>query len=123
MVRHPGVDAAGLDHDTRLPAHASEAAEAPDSSHFAQATGHRRGLAVTFGLIWVTGWLHRLFFGRIIDATVTAIAAGGTVALSWTCLALAGGGRPNRAGWTGWGRLLGVMAIAVGMIAFLLYGI
>jgi hypothetical protein len=45
------------------------------------------GLAVPLGLIWVTGWLHRLFFGRIIDGTVTAIAVGGTVALAWTCLA------------------------------------
>ena len=46
------------------------------------------GLAVTFGLILVAGWMHFLFFGRLIDGTVTPIAVGGTVALAWTCLAL-----------------------------------
>jgi hypothetical protein len=81
------------------------------------------GLAVSFGLIWVTGWLHLLFFGRINYGTVTAIAVGGTVALAWTCLIL---GRRWEAEPT-WvdrmGRLLGATAIAVGTIAFSVFGI
>ena len=81
------------------------------------------GLAIPFGVIWVTGWLHRLFFGRIVDGTVTAIAVGGTVAIAWTCLAL---GRrweaePN---WVDrMGRLLGASAIAVAMLAYSVFGI
>jgi hypothetical protein len=80
-------------------------------------------LAVTFGLIWVTGWLHRLFFGRRIDGTVTAIAVGGTVALAWTCLALSRRWKAESSWVDRLGRLLGAMAIAVGILALSAFGI
>jgi hypothetical protein len=81
------------------------------------------GLAVTFGYIWVTGWLHRLFFGKIIDGTVTAIAVGGTVALAWTCLALSRRWEAEPSWVDSMGRLLGATAIAVGALAYSVFGI
>jgi hypothetical protein len=81
------------------------------------------GLAVSFGLIWVTGWLHFLFFGRINDGTVTAIAVGGTVALAWTCLALGRRWEAERSWVDRMGRLLGAMAIVVGVVAYSVFGI
>jgi hypothetical protein len=81
------------------------------------------GLAMTFGLIWVTGWLHRLFFGRIVDGTATAIAVGGTVALAWVCLALCRRWEAEPSWVDRMGRFLGAMAIAVGMLAFSVFGI
>jgi hypothetical protein len=81
------------------------------------------GLAVTFGLIWVTGWLHFLFFGRINDGTVTAIAVGVTVALAWTCLALSRQWKAEPSWVDRMGRLLGAMAIAIGILAYSLFGI
>ena len=81
------------------------------------------GLAVTLGLIWVTGWLHLLFFGRLIDGTVTAIAVGGTVALAWACLALGWRWEAEPSWVDRMGRLLGTMAIAVGIMAYSVFGI
>jgi hypothetical protein len=81
------------------------------------------GLAVTFGLIWVRGWLHRLFFGRVVDGTATAIAVGGTVALAWAGLALARRWEAEPTWVDRMGRLLGAMAIAVGIMAFSLFGL
>jgi hypothetical protein len=81
------------------------------------------GLAVTLGLIWVTGWLHRLFFGRLIDGTVTPIAVGGTVALAWAGLALGRRWEAEPSWVDRMGRLLGAMAIAVAMIACSVFGI
>ncbi len=81
------------------------------------------GLAIIFGQVWVTGWLHRLFFGRLNDPTVTAIAVGGTVALGWALLGLS----RKREAESGWidrlGRLLGVSAIVTGALVYTLYGI
>ncbi len=81
------------------------------------------GLAVTFGYFWVTGWLHRLFFGRIIDQCATAVAVGLTVAVAWLILALC----RQWAAEPGWvdrmGRLIGAAAIAVGLLAFAQFGI
>jgi hypothetical protein len=81
------------------------------------------GLAILFGQFWVTGWLHRLFFGRLYDAVVTPIAVGGTVASAWTILALSRRWEPE----PGWvdriGRTLGAAAIVIGALAFTLYGI
>jgi hypothetical protein len=85
--------------------------------------GTLAALAVTFGLIWVTGWLHLLFFGRINDGTVTAIAVGGTVALAWTCLALGRWWQAEPSWVDRMGRLLGALAIAVGAIAYSVFGI
>ena len=81
------------------------------------------GLAVTFGLIFVTGWMHLLFFGRLIDGSVTPIAVGGTVAVAWTCLTLARMWEAERS-WVDWvGQILGATAIVVGLIALLAIGL
>jgi hypothetical protein len=81
------------------------------------------GLAVTFGLILVAGWMHLLFFGRLIDGTVAPIAVGGTVALAWTCLALARRWEAEPSWVDRMGRLLGATAIVVGVVAFLAIGL
>jgi len=85
--------------------------------------GTLAGLAVTFGLTLVAGWMHFLFFGRLIDATVTPIAVGGTVALAWTCLALVRRWEAEPSWVDRMGRILGATAIAVGVIAFLAFGL
>jgi hypothetical protein len=81
------------------------------------------GLAVTFGLIFVAGWMHALFFGRLIDGTVTPIAVGGTVALAWTCLALVRRWETEPSWVDRMGRLIGATAIAVGLVAFFAFGL
>jgi hypothetical protein len=81
------------------------------------------GLAVVFGFVWVTGWLHRLFFGRLTDAIVPAIAAGATVALAWAGLALTRSWESERSWVDRLGRLLGATAIATGAAAVSLFGI
>ena len=81
------------------------------------------GLAMAFGLIWVTGWMHRLFFGRIIDGTVTPVAVGSTVALAWACLALSRRWEAEMSWVDQIGRVLGSAAIAVGVIAFFVFGV
>jgi hypothetical protein len=78
------------------------------------------GLAVTFGLIFVAGWMHFLFFGRLIDGT---IAVGGTVALAWTCLALVRRWEGEPSWLDRMGRLLGATANVIGVIAFLAIGL
>ncbi len=80
-------------------------------------------LAVMFGGIWVSGWLHRLFFGRISLQTGTAIAAGGTVAVAWAFLALSRKWQTEPSWVDRMGRLIGVMAIAVRLLAFMKFGI
>jgi hypothetical protein len=81
------------------------------------------GLAVAFGLVFVAGWMHRLFFDRLIYETVIPIAVGGTVALAWTCLALVRRWEAERSWIDRVGRLLGATAIVVGLIAFLEFGL
>jgi hypothetical protein len=81
------------------------------------------GIAVALGLIWVTGWLHYLFFGRINSGTVNAIAVGGTVALAWACLALSRKWEAESSWIDRMGRLLGATAIAVGLLALMKFGI
>src|SRR5262249_52408390 len=76
------------------------------------------GLAVSLGLILVAGWIHLLFFGRLIDGTVTPIAVGGTVALAWTGLAMVRRWEAEPSWVDRMGRLLGATAIVVGVIAF-----
>jgi hypothetical protein len=81
------------------------------------------GLAGAFSVVVVLGWLHRLYFGRLVEATVAPVAVGATVALAWTCLAL----RCTWAAEPTWldrlGRFLGAAAITNGLIALWLYGI
>jgi hypothetical protein len=81
------------------------------------------GLAVTLGMIFVAGWMHLLFFGRLIEGTVTSIAVGGTVALAWTCLALVRKWEAERSWVDRVGRFLGATAILVGLIALLGIGL
>jgi hypothetical protein len=95
----------------------------PPISDLLRQPGTVAGLGVTFGFIWVTGWLHRLFFGRINDGTVTAVAVGGTVALAWTCLALSRRWNAEPGWMDRMGRLLGTMSIMVGVIAVSVFGI
>src|SRR4051812_32977827 len=74
--------------------------------------GTAAGLAIAFGLFWVTGWLHRLFFGKFHDATLTAVSVGGTVAVAWALLALSRRWQAEP-GWVErFGRLIGFVAIA-----------
>ncbi len=80
-------------------------------------------LAIVFGQVWVTGWLHRLFFGRLTDPTVTAVAVGGTVTLAWALLALSRKWEGERSWVDRMGRLLGVGAIVTGAIAYSVFGI
>jgi hypothetical protein len=81
------------------------------------------GLAVTFGYFWVTGWLHRLFFGRIIDQCAIAVAVGGTVAVAWLLLAMSRQWAAEPSWVDRMGRLIGAAAIAVGLLAFTQFGI
>ena len=85
--------------------------------------GSVAGLAIIFGQVWVTGWLHRLFFGRLNDPTVTAIAVGGTVTLAWALLALSRKWEAERSWVDRLGRLLGVAAIVTGAVAYSVFGI
>lgn len=80
-------------------------------------------LAVAFGLIWVTGWLHRLHFVQYTTGTLSTIAVGGTVAFAWACLALSRKWEAERSWIDRLGRFLGATAITVGLIALLKYGI
>ncbi len=81
------------------------------------------GLAVTFGYFWVKGWLHFIFFGRIIDECAVAVAVGGTVAVAWLFL----GASRLWAAEPSWvdrmGRLIGGTAIAVALLALSQFGI
>ena len=88
-----------------------------------QQPGTIAGLAVAFGFSCVAGWMHRLFFGRLIDGTVVPVAVGGTVALAWTCLLLVRRWEAERTWLDRVGRLLGALAIAVGLIALWAIGL
>jgi hypothetical protein len=80
-------------------------------------------LAVVFGFVWITGWLHRLFFGRIDDWIATAIAVGGSVAVAWVGLALTGRWTSEPSWIDRLGRLLGATAIVVAVVSVLVFGI
>jgi hypothetical protein len=81
------------------------------------------GLAVTFGYFWVTGWLHVLFFGRIIDQCALAVSVGGTVAVSWLFLMVSRLWTAEPSWVDRLGRLIGALAIAVALLAFTQFGI
>jgi hypothetical protein len=80
-------------------------------------------LGVIFGFVWVRGWLHRLFFGRFNDESVSAMAVGTTVAIAWAALALSRRWQAEPTWIDGMGRSLGVLAIAIGLFALIQYGI
>jgi hypothetical protein len=81
------------------------------------------GLAVSLGYFWVTGWLHRIFFGRIIDQCAIAVAVGGTVAVAWLFLAMSRQWVAEPSWVDRMGRLIGAAAIAAGLLAFTQFGI
>ena len=81
------------------------------------------GLAVPVGLVLVVGWMHFLFFGGLVEPMEVPIAVGGTVALAWTCLALVRGWEAEPSWVDRMGRLIGAAAIAVGLTAFLRFGL
>ncbi len=81
------------------------------------------GLAMVFGLFWVTGSLYYLFPDSADPSTAASIAMAGSVAAAWSVLAL------NRM-WlseSGWidrmGRLLGAVAIANGLLGLVVHRI
>jgi hypothetical protein len=81
------------------------------------------GLAVTFGYFWVTGWLHRLYFGRIGFHTGPAVAVGGTVIVAWAILALSRQWESEPSWVDRMGRLIGATAIVVAIVAYAKFGI
>jgi hypothetical protein len=85
--------------------------------------GTLAGLAIVFGLFWITGFLYILFPNQMRPETTAAIAVGGTLAVTWGALALCR--RWN--GEPGWidraGRLLGLTAIGKGLIGLVLFRI
>jgi hypothetical protein len=95
----------------------------PPVRHLLRQPGTVAGLAIGFSFIFVVGWLHRLYFGRLTYATVPAIAAGATVAVAWAGLALSRGWRSEPTWVDRCGRLLGALAIATGIVAYLEFGI
>ena len=64
-------------------------------------SGTLAGLAMVFGLFWVTGSLYYLFPEWAHPMTAASIAWP-DVAMTWTVLALSRRGQPSRAGSTGW---------------------
>ena len=81
------------------------------------------GLAAALGLTLVVGWLHRIFFGRLVDGMVNPITVGGMVALAWICLALSKKWEPEASWIDRFGRLMGAAMIAAGTVAFLMFGL
>jgi hypothetical protein len=81
------------------------------------------GLAVAFGYLWVAGWLHLLFFGRLRDGCIPAIAVGATVAIAWFALAASRKWTAEPTWVDRLGRLIGVAATAVGLLTFVEFGI
>jgi hypothetical protein len=77
-------------------------------------------LAILFGLFWVLGSIHYLFPDQLDAITAPGIAVGSTVAAAWCVLALSRGWESER----GWidrtGRLLGVAAVAAGLLGLLI---
>ena len=80
------------------------------------------GLAAIFGLVWVTGWLHRLFVGKFNYWTMPAVAVGCTVAVAWVFLALSRKWEAEPGWIDGMGWLLGAIAIVNGLLAFAMFG-
>jgi hypothetical protein len=84
--------------------------------------GTMAGLAVAVGSGLVSGWIHHLFIG-LNPRTVTPIAVGVTVALAWAGLALSRRWEAEPSWIDRMGRLIGVAAIAVGLISFVKFGV
>jgi hypothetical protein len=85
--------------------------------------GTLAGLAMVFGLFWVTGFLHYLLPGKIPGEIAAAIAVGATVAIVWVAVALCGGWEVERGWIDGLGRLLGAAAIGTGVLGLVVFKI
>jgi hypothetical protein len=80
-------------------------------------------LGIVFGVLWVNGFLAMLFPDRYDSMTGASIAAGGTVAVAWTVLALSRKWRTGL-GWVDFvGRLLGAAAIVNALLGFVVFRI
>jgi hypothetical protein len=81
------------------------------------------GLAIVAGAVLVAGWLHFLFFGRLVDGTVRLISAGGTVEVAWAGIVLGRMWKPEPSWIDRMGRALGVAAILAAFLAFFQFGL
>jgi hypothetical protein len=77
------------------------------------------GLASVFGYVWVTGWLHLLFFGKTHLEQTSAVAIGASVAAAWLVLALSRKWEAEPSAIDLLGRVLGVTAIALDLFTYL----
>ncbi|MFO0888604.1 MAG: hypothetical protein U0790_05580 [Isosphaeraceae bacterium] len=80
-------------------------------------------LAFVFGVVWVTGWLHRLFLGKFNYWTANSVAAGCAVAVAWALLALSRKWEAEPSWVDRLGRVLGAVAIANGLLVVAWFGI
>jgi hypothetical protein len=81
------------------------------------------GLAMVFGLFWVTGYLYYLFPDSADASTAAPIAMAGSVAAAWSVLVLSRRWQ-SEPGWIDrMGRLLGVIAIANGLLGLVVHRI
>jgi hypothetical protein len=77
-------------------------------------------LAMVFGLFWGTGALLALFPERVDAMTSAPAAIGGAVAVGWGILALSRWWEPER-GWVDRvGRILGCIAIGMGLLGLVI---
>ena len=81
------------------------------------------GISIVLGAIWVTGWLHHLFVARFNYYTLSSVAVGCTVTLSWALLAASGRWEAERSWIDRMGRVLGVIAVGNGVLAYVICGI
>jgi len=86
-------------------------------------SGTAAGLAILFGLFWVTGLIHFWFPERFASETAAGIAVGGTVAVVWGVMALCRQWVAEPSWADRLGRLLGVTAIGTALIGLVVFGI
>jgi hypothetical protein len=80
-------------------------------------------LAMVFGGLWVTGWVHILLPGRIDSLRGPWIVVGSTVAVAWLILVLVRKWHAERCWVDRFGRFLGTLAIATAFLAWIEYRI
>jgi hypothetical protein len=86
-------------------------------------SGTAAGLAIVFGLFWVTGLLHLWFPEKFASETAAGIAVGGTVALVWGVMAVCRKWVAEPSWVDRVGRILGVTAIATALIGLFVFRI
>lgn len=74
-------------------------------------------LAAALGYVMVPGWLHHPYLGQANSVTAAAIAAGGTVAVAWSALALSRRWESEPSWLDRMGCLLGLATMVVGVFA------